>query len=433
MYLCWYLLYITEAKQVELTIFFGTNCQGYVMITDITFSLYLMKRKKKADGTIPIYLRITQQRKSRYLSTKIYINEDHWNPKANKVRKNHPRHKALNQQLDDFIHDVKQTLHELPEEKQKAHTLKKALKKKPDVNFFDLSDEMAAYFKVDGNFNELRNLKTLRRKLEHYNEGNILEIKEIDVEFLEGFVRYLQKIGNANNTIIKEMKKFRRVYKMALKRKLVSVDPFLTYEGVKKQPTNKDRLSFEQIEAIRNLELPRGTGLEKAKDAFLFSFFNAGIRFGDLCRLTWAHIVDGRLKYNMGKTGKGKNIKLLAPALSIIQKYKVEGAQADDYIFPFLDSRKHYPDELAIKKQISSKNAIVNKNLKKIAAMAGIQENLSTHIARHSFADYARKKKINIYDISKALGHSDITITQAYLKSFDETSLDESMNELFGE
>lgn len=403
------------------------------MIADISLKLYQIKRKKKADGTIPIYLRITQHRKYRYVSTKIAVKEEHWNANICRVRKNHPRHKVLNQRLEDFIYQVKQTLNDLPEEKQKVHAVKKALKKDADVSFYDLANELIQQLEADGNYYEYKNLKTTIRKLKDYHQSSIIEIKDIDTELLDGFVRYLRKIGNGNNTIAKDLKKMRRVYKIALRRKLVNVDPFLTFEGVKRQPTNKERLSFEQIEAIRNLKLQPGTGVDQARDAFLFSFFNAGIRFGDLCRLTWGHIVDGRLKYNMGKTGKGKNIKLLPPALAILEKYRTDETSFDDYIFPFLSRRKQYPDELAIKKQISSKNVIVNKNLKKIAAMAGIEENISTHIARHSFADYARKKKINIYDISKALGHSDIKITQAYLKSFDETSLDESMNELFGE
>lgn len=49
------------------------------------------------------------------------------------------------------------------------------------------------------------------------------------------------------------------------------------------------------------------------------------------------------------------------------------------------------------------------------------------HIARHSFANIARQKKANVYDISKALGHSSLKITENYLSKFDTTSQDETM------
>lgn len=53
------------------------------------------------------------------------------------------------------------------------------------------------------------------------------------------------------------------------------------------------------------------------------------------------------------------------------------------------------------------------------------------HIARHSFANIARQKKANVYDISKALGHSSLKITESYLSKFDTTSQDATMKQVF--
>ena len=63
--------------------------------------------------------------------------------------------------------------------------------------------------------------------------------------------------------------------------------------------------------------------------------------------------------------------------------------------------------------------------------MAEIDANISFHVSRHSFANYANKKGMDLYSISKALAHSDLKTTQQYLDSFDEEKLDKSMNELF--
>jgi hypothetical protein len=41
------------------------------------------------------------------------------------------------------------------------------------------------------------------------------------------------------------------------------------------------------------------------------------------------------------------------------------------------------------------------------------------------------EKDISIYDISKMLGHSDITVTQGYIKSLDYESMDEAMKTVF--
>lgn len=74
---------------------------------------------------------------------------------------------------------------------------------------------------------------------------------------------------------------------------------------------------------------------------------------------------------------------------------------------------------------------IVNRHLKSIAKMAGVQANVSFHCSRHSFANYALQKGMDLYSISKALAHSDLKITEEYLKSFDEELLDQSMDKLF--
>jgi site-specific recombinase XerD len=73
----------------------------------------------------------------------------------------------------------------------------------------------------------------------------------------------------------------------------------------------------------------------------------------------------------------------------------------------------------------------LNKYLNTLAEMAGITKKVSMHIARHSFANIARQKKANVYDISKALGHSSLKITETYLSKFDTASQDATMMQVF--
>ena len=74
---------------------------------------------------------------------------------------------------------------------------------------------------------------------------------------------------------------------------------------------------------------------------------------------------------------------------------------------------------------------MINKYLKDIAKKAEITKNVTTHTARHSFADIARKKTDNIYNLSKTLGHSSIKVTEAYLATFDEQAVDDTLNNVF--
>ena len=57
---------------------------------------------------------------------------------------------------------------------------------------------------------------------------------------------------------------------------------------------------------------------------------------------------------------------------------------------------------------------------------------LTMHVARHSFADMARQSGWSIYDISRALRHSNIAVTESYLSAIDEQAVDTGLDELFG-
>ncbi|MDB4539451.1 tyrosine-type recombinase/integrase [Saprospiraceae bacterium] len=81
--------------------------------------------------------------------------------------------------------------------------------------------------------------------------------------------------------------------------------------------------------------------------------------------------------------------------------------------------------------RISSRTTKINELLKNIASKAGIDKRLTSHVARHSFAEIARVKGVPLYDISKALGHSSLAITEQYLSSFDENSLQNAMDMIF--
>jgi site-specific recombinase XerD len=61
-----------------------------------------------------------------------------------------------------------------------------------------------------------------------------------------------------------------------------------------------------------------------------------------------------------------------------------------------------------------------NEVLKKWAKAAGINKNLSSHVARNTFATLALTNGVDLYTVSKLLGHRDIAATQIYAKIIDK-------------
>ena len=296
---------------------------------------------------------------------------------------------------------------------------------------------------------------------EQKNQKDLL-FSDITYHFLTKYELFLHQLPNNcqksllmnQNSIKKEMGTFRALFMKGVNCKedeglAIGRNPFERYKCKGGDTKEKAKLSSEEIKALESLELSEQSALWNARNCFLFSFYAGGIRFGDTIQLRGTFISKAedscRLKYTMDKTGKEKNILLVPEAIEILKKYIDLDNTTTDYVFPYLNNNAEYakavtpeerdalsPDETKrLKEDIGAKNALVNKYLKDLAKMAEIDKHLCTHSARHSFADLARRKTGDIFDIKTILGHSSINTTQNYLKKLDTETQDKALQNVF--
>lgn len=447
------------------------------------------ERKLLKNGNIPIYLTISQNRKLARYRTSIEIpSVSYWNPKGMvKELASFPEHKVLNERLKRLRKQAEDA-----EEKVKESGVEVTAKaimdvfRKLETNTYDAkfsflkyaddyleriyNNNQYAQFKRQGVF--VRRLKCfvngvnpddyeLLKNKDVPDEKDLL-FSDITYQFLTEYDSYLHKLPNLRwkglhlnqNTIKKEMEIFRAIFTQgvnSLEEKGLKIErnPFGKYECKGTEPKEKAKLSSDEIEVLESLELAENSSLWNARNCFLFAFYCGGIRFGDNVQMRGNNISkeEGtyRLKYTMDKTAKKKNILLIPEAIEILKKYIDLENPSTDYIFPYLDNNAPYakaitPEEKEalsadetrmLKKAVSAKNALVNKYLKILADKAGISKNLSSHIARHSFADLARKNTGDIFDIKNILGHSSINTTQTYLKKLDTETQDKALQNVF--
>ena len=82
---------------------------------------------------------------------------------------------------------------------------------------------------------------------------------------------------------------------------------------------------------------------------------------------------------------------------------------------------------------VKSITANINMKLKRIAKRAGINKNVRTHIARHSFANILDSRNVDIAVIQALLGHSSRAMTEKYLKRVRQSAvLDQAVRDVFG-
>ena len=392
-------------------------------------------------GEAVIYLRLTHRRRSRFIHLGVRVNPRHWNDRKGRVRKAHPNADALNTLIDQRLVETEQAVIELAalQASFTVDDLHSALsapeEAEAETDFFVFADHLIDDLERRGQVYTYKRYKSICKKLRAYI-GELLPFETITPKLLREYETHLiEHYGNSANTVRTNFNALRSIFYKAIREGHAeqSANPFFQFTPIKQTRPGRGKLTLEELRAIEALPLKEGSLIWHVRNYFLFSFYCAGIRFGDLAKMTWEEITpegaDVRLAYRMSKTGTRKVIKLLPQARAILDRYPKR--PSSPYLFPILE-RYDTSTPKKLVSAVSAQNALINKYLKKIAVQAGIETKLSFHIARHSFADIARQKGWDVYTISKALGHANIKVTESYLKGFDEAGLDEKMDELFG-
>lgn len=148
-----------------------------------------------------------------------------------------------------------------------------------------------------------------------------------------------------------------------------------------------------------------------------------GMPFIDMAFLKIKDIADGRIKYQRKKTAKQYNIKLTEQVIELLSYYTLD-KKPNDFVFPFIH-RQTLDHQY---KDIHRARRLYNLGLREIAKKCQIQQQLTTYVARHSFATQAMRQDVPLQAISEMLGHTSLNTTQIYLKSLPSNILD-SYNE----
>ena len=102
-----------------------------------------------------------------------------------------------------------------------------------------------------------------------------------------------------------------------------------------------------------------------------------------------------------------RNVKYGISAHFELTELKSDHAD-EDYIFPILDRRIHKTEQ-QIYDRVRKVLKHVNKALHEWSRLLGLKIELTTYVARHTFATVLKRSGVNIAIISESLGHSDLS------------------------
>jgi len=237
-------------------------------------------------------------------------------------------------------------------------------------------------------------------------------IESIDTKFCKTFYNYLNRRFNHSTP-----KVYYKVFSAALNQ--LVWDEIITSNPAKKAAKNpeiKHKLMQNKERPREFLSLQEITKLVKTpnsnrqtRNAFIFSCFT-GLRLEDIIELPFKAINEGYLYFRQIKTREDDRMKLHPVAIKIINEQK-KIAKNQKKVFNLFD------------------NKAVNRHIKNWVEKAGIDKHISFHCARHSFATIGLTNDIDIFTLSKLLGHKDITSTMIYAKLIDKKK-DEAIDKI---
>jgi site-specific recombinase XerD len=276
--------------------------------------------------------------------------------------------------------------------------------------------------------------RTVKNSLWKFRPNKKLRFSDIDFRFLSNYETHLYKNNLTGNGISLYMRTIRATYNKAIKFNVTdpSFYPFSNQSnpnGYKiselETDTQKRAISLTEIRIIEITETLPLTSLHDAKQYFLFSFYTRGMNFTDMSNLKQSNIQGNRINYTRAKTRHKQRfvVEIMKPVKDILSYFETH-PEKGNYLLPVLND-KVYKTPKQQKTRIQTVLKLVNRKLKDLAELAGIEAGLTTYVARHSWATIQKEMGTPTAAIGDGLGHTNSETTERYLRKFENTYLDD--------
>ena len=400
-----------------------------------TTRIVLRKSKLNKRGLAPLYIRISKNKKSSFISTGIYIEPNQWNSNKDLVRSNHDNYERLNSYLAQKLADALDATLQAERKSKYApvKTLKAYVMGDDPLPFFPFAENFIKSYESKGKIGTHKRFAAVIAKMKTFVDVENFYFTDITVDFLRQYENYLRKqYENKTNTITSNFKCIRRIINEAIRQDRLKYEynPFLKYKTTW-EPSEKVFLTEEELGKMENASLEPGSMKDHHRNLYIFACYAGGIRISDLLQLKWENYDGKHVLLNTQKTGSTVSILLPEKAKNIIDKYKEMDSQKDDFIFPFLDKSDDLKNPKILLARVASVTTYTNTDLRDIAKQVGIEKYLHFHTSRHTWATRALRKGMRIEYVSKLMGHNSIRTTQVYAKIVN-ADLDNAM-EVFNE
>lgn len=354
-----------------------------------------LRQRKRPNGRIALYLDICKNGKRTYEYLKLYLIPE--NSKADKAANKETMRQAevIKAQRVIEMHSRQMGIESVDPSK---------------VRFYDFIESLI-------NRKEGTTKTSWQNCLAHllrYEPDQSITFKDITNNWVQGFRDYLdtkakqwdiddrkhnvesKPIGDGTKALM--FQKLCSALSMAVKQGIISHNPSLTVERFKEPESDREFLTIDELRKLTQTPPPD----EKVGRAFLFSCLT-GLRWSDIVKLKWGDVQligqTTRIVFTQQKTGGREYLDLNPQAVELMGEREMDNM----LVFPGLTSLQ---------------NARINVTA--WVRSAGINKHITFHCARHTFAIMMLDLGVDLYTVSKLLGHKSIETTQIYAKILDK-------------
>lgn len=266
------------------------------------------------------------------------------------------------------------------------------------ITLYDYLNQRISYYISNGKVGYANIVSGLTNWIKDWNDK--ITVRKVSKDDILSFVEYMRDESSlGDGTIYNYFQTLGTQFKAARRDGLIQSNPFeeiAPQDKPRKPEEEREYLTMEELRLLMNTPIDD----ENVRSLFMFSCFT-GLRYSDVSSLTWKqirHTASGyQIEIRQIKTKRMVYIPLSDNAASFLPEQKKSG-----FIFPT--------------RSIPRLERILDDWVK----AAGIDKHITFHCARHTCATLLLTSGVDIYTVSKLLGHTDIKTTQIYAKVIDE-------------
>jgi len=274
----------------------------------------------------------------------------------------------------------------------------------------DLIESFLNYIIVECGLSK-NTLLSYRRDLQMFTDflrsKNILDFSNVRPDTITSFIISEKKRGLSINSITRAIVSIRMLYKFLISEEKLQRNPLASIQSPKLWMKLPDVIPINKIDKL--LSTPDvTTKIGIRNKAILELMYATGARVSEVSALQmdWLNLEYGYVKCR-GKGSKERIVPVGTKAIEAIKNYlevtrpKIKNSKASNYLFLSKSGRPLCRENIWV-------------IVKKTALKAGINEHISPHKLRHSFATHLLENGADLRSVQEMLGHVNVSTTQIY-------------------